>query len=75
MPALQGVERKVAGLVGLDGACLNWLHGMPHHGGLDPSNATAAARVRTCRRLYAALVLNELVQEVRRRSAWFYRPR
>ena len=55
-------------LVGLNRGVHEWLDGMATGGVVRPDLVTQA-RVRVVRRFYAALVLEELVQEVSHRTA------
>ncbi|KAK9836945.1 hypothetical protein WJX81_001769 [Elliptochloris bilobata] len=61
---LKGCQCQVERLVGLDLGCRSWLQGMATGGRLNIGNTDHMAWARVCRRLYAALVLDELLQEV-----------
>ncbi len=62
---LGAAHKAVAALVGYGPACRGWLAKMALGGKLREDDAPAAAFARTCRRLYAALILHDVLSEAR----------
>jgi len=61
-------HKAVAALVGYDQECRQWLASMALGGKLHEERKKTAAHARTCRRLYAALILQDVLSEARGRA-------
>ena len=60
---LQGVQAEVRSAVGV-GEAMGWLQQRARRGSSVVPAAGDAAKERTCRRFYAALILKDLIDEV-----------
>lgn len=61
---LQGVQAEVRGAVGV-GEAMGWLQQRARRGPSAVPSPEDVEKERTCRRFYAALILKELIDEVR----------